>query len=199
MGEIRSALEIALEKTEGIKGDRQAIENEKIKNAGKKAAAVFLGGGSAEALAAEAAKVAEGDRLKFIEGAVPIFCAAVKLPENEEGAAAPNRWAEGLKVLLPDSGLDALFRQAEVLFRQYLEEVESLYGALEQQFAPRLKAQEEELFKMYGQRVSLSLSQDAEYNAALSRALKALQARYGAVINEIKGRIKEAAGLQDEE
>lgn len=199
MGEIRSALEIAMEKTEGIKGDRQALENEKIKNSGKKAAALFLGGGSAKDFAAEAAKTASKDKAKFIEGALPIFCAAVKLPEDEEGVAAPNRWAEGLKVLLPDSGLDALFNQVEIIFKQYLEEEEALSSALEAQFAPRLKAQEEELSKRYGQPISLSLAQNAEYNAALSRGLKALQSQYGAVINEIRGRIKEAAGLQDEE
>ena len=199
MGEIRSALEIALEKTEGIKGDRQAIENEKTRNAGKKAAVLFLGGGSVEDFAAAIAKVADSGRQKFAEGALPIFCAAVKLPEGEEGGAAVRRLAEGFKALFPCAGLDSLFRQAEVIFKQYLEDEAALCSTLEQQFMPRLKAKSEALSKQYGQPISLSLDQDAEYSAALSRGLKALQDQYGTVINEIRGRMKEAADLQDEE
>ena len=199
MGEIRSALEIALEKTEGIKSDRQAIENEKIRNAGKKAAAVFLGGGSVEDFAAAIANVAEADRQKFAEGALPIFCAAVKLPEDEEGAANVRHLAEGFKALFPHSGLDSLFRQVEVIFKQFLEDEDRLCGALEQQFMPRLKAKAEALSKQYGQPISISLEQDTEYTAALSRGLKALQDQYGTVINEIRGRMKEAANLHGEE
>ena len=199
MGEIRSALEIALEKTEGIKGDKQAIQNEKIKNAGKKAAAVFLGGGSAEDLAAAVAAVDAASRQKFAEGALPIFCAGVKLPEDEEGVSALGHLAEGFKEVFPHAGLDALFRQAGAIFKQYLEDEAALYSALERQFAPRLKAKAEALSKQYGQPISLSLDQDAEYSAALSRGLKALQDQYDAVINEIRGRMKEAARLQSEE
>ena len=199
MGEIRSAIDIAMEKTEGIKGDRQAIENEKVKNSGKKAAAVFLDGGSVEDFAAETAKAGSSDRNKFIEGALPIFCAAVKLPDDEKDVSAPRRWAEGLKVLLPNSSLDALFRQTETIFNQYLEDEDALSKALERQFMPRLKAQAEELSKIYGRPVSVSLSQNAEYNAAHTRRLKALQDQYSAVINEIRGRIREAAGFQGDE
>ena len=199
MGEIRSALEIALEKTEGIKSDRQAIENEKTKNAGKKAAAVFLGGGSLEDFAAAIAEAADSGRQKFAEGALPIFCAAVKLPKDEKEAACVRHLAEGFKALFPRAGLDALFRQAEVIFNQYLEDEDRLCAALEQQFMPRLKAKAEALSKQYGQPVSISLDQDPDYSAALSRGLSALQDQYGAVINEIRGRMKEAARLQSEE
>ena len=167
-------------------------------NAGKKAAAVFLGGGSVEDFAAAVAAVDEPSRQKFAEGALPIFCASVKLPEDEKGAAAVRHLAEGFKALFPRAHLDSLFRQAEVIFKQYLEDEDRLRKALEQQFMPRLKAKAEALSKQYGQPISISLERDAEYSAALSRGLNALQEQYSAVINEIWGRMKEAAALQGE-
>ncbi len=196
MGEIRSALDIALEKTENIKADKGAVENEKIKNSGKKAAAFFLDGENFKDFAAECEKIPKNDKLKFIEGALSIFCAAVKLPENEEGASMPLLLAKGFKAMLPHSNIESLFTQANLIFRQYLEEKDTLLSTLERQFTPRLKAKEDELSKLYGQKVSLSLEQDAEYNAALLRAVNSLQSQYNPVVNEIKGKMREAANLE---
>ena len=90
-------------------------------------------------------------------------------------------------------------RQGEVVFRQYLEDREAARRAVEQQFEPRRKAREEELSRRYNQRISLSLAQDPEYVSTLSKHLNALRAQYEAVVAEIRGRIQEAGGLQEEE
>ena len=197
MGEIRSAIEIAMERTAGIRSDKNAVETGKRKNEGKKAAALFLDGGDAEAFSAAIRGAA--DKNAFTAGALPVFCAAVRLPEQDADVENIRRLAEGIALLLPQAGLEALFRQGEVVFRQYLEDREAARRAVEQQFEPRRKAREEELSRRYNQRISLSLAQDPEYVSTLSKHLNALRAQYEAVVAEIRGRIQEAGGLQEEE
>ncbi|ULQ60387.1 hypothetical protein K7I13_03505 [Brucepastera parasyntrophica] len=68
---------------------------------------------------------------------------------------------------------------------------------LEQQFMPRLKAKQQELEKMYGQAVSLDPRQDPEYMQAVSKGRRMLEQKYGAVIEEIKRRIQEIAGITE--
>lgn len=190
MGEIRSAIDIAMEKTAGIKSDKNAIAYTRIKNEGKKAAAVFLDTQDAAAFAESFHDTA--DRGAFTEGAVPVFCTAIRLPETTEDVDKTALWQRGVEILLPDSQLQSLFSQAAVIFTQYLDDREALYKALEQQFTPRLKAKEEELSKRYNQRVTLTLSQDPEYAAALSKHTKALQSQYETVVDQMRSRLTEA-------
>ncbi|MDR1748637.1 MAG: hypothetical protein LBR47_06215, partial [Spirochaetaceae bacterium] len=49
MGEIKSAMEIALERTADIKGDPNAGRNRELQNIGKKLASGFLESGNEEA------------------------------------------------------------------------------------------------------------------------------------------------------
>lgn len=190
MGEIRSAIDIAMEKTSDIKSDKNALANSQMKNEGKKAAAVFLDTNNEEEFLEAFNKAS--DKAKFKEGAVPVFCAAVRLPETPEDIEKNSTWQRGIAAILPGSDLDSLFSQGQIIFKQYLDDRESLYKTLEQQFMPRLKAKQEELSKRYNQNITLSLSQDPEYAAALSKHQKAIQSRYETVVEEIRSRIMEA-------
>lgn len=195
MGEIRSAIDIAMEKTSGIKGDKNALVNSQMKNAGKKAAAVFLDTNKAEDFLK--AFNDSPDKMKFREGAVPVFCTAIRLPETEDDIEKNSLWQRGIEIILPGSNLNSLFSQSQIIFKQYLDDRENLYKALEQQFMPRLRAKQEELSKRYNQNITLSLAQDPEYNSALSKNLKALQSQYETVVEEMRSRIMEAYDNED--
>lgn len=197
MGEIRSAVDIALEKTADIHGSKKSVDSRAMKNTGKKAAGDFLGSGDAAILEKLVASAAPDTRALVNEGAVSILLASIQLPSAEADLGKVKRAGTGLEILLPKSGMDQLFGQVEQILGQFLAERERLEKTLEQQFMPRLRAKQQELAKRYGQTVPMELSQDNEYMAALAKNKRALEQKYGAVIVEVRGRVREIAGMED--
>jgi hypothetical protein len=196
MGEIRSALDIALEKTASIQSDKTGAENRDLKNTGKKAAGEYIDSGNVEFLS-KALTGKKEEQVKLItEGAISVFLAGLRLPAAEQDLEKLGKTGAGLEALLPGSGMTELFSQIAQVFTQYLGERERLAKALEQQFMPRLRAKQQELSKRYGQNVPLDPSLDPEYGSALNKNNKALDQKYEAVIDEVRARVREAAGIE---
>ena len=197
MGEIRSAIDIALEKTANIQGDKTSAEAREYKNSGKRAANDYLASGPGDALS----KVLEGktdDQKKAVaEGALSIFLASIKLPSNEQDLGRATVIGSGLDELIPNAGMKDLFAQVDQIFSQYLAERAQLAKALEQQFLPRLKAKQQELAKRYGQSMPIDPMQDNEYLAALDKNHRAIDAKYDAVIGQVRDRVRAAAGIEE--
>ncbi len=198
MGEIRSAIDIALEKTAHIEGDKTSSENRELKNAGKRAASEFLETENPETLAKSlAGKGSEQSRM-ILEGALSILIAAVKLPASDADLARSDRIGAALEIALPGRGMQQLFAQVAQILKQYLDERSNLRGALEQQFAPKLKAKQQELSRRYGQNVPMDINQDPEFVSAYSKSARMLEQKYGAIVDEIRFRVREAAGMPEE-
>ena len=198
MGEIRSALDIALEKTAHIEGDPKSADNRDLKNSGKKAAGDYLSGGDAKVLA-DALSGKDTERAHMvIEGIVAILLANLHLPAAETDLEKTAKVGAGLDAVLPNAGMTQLFGQVDQILRQFLAEGEQLKKALEQQFGPKLRAKQQELARRYGQTVPMDLHQDPEYLNALSRNRRALDEKYDAVIDEVRARVREIAGITEE-
>lgn len=196
MGEIRSALDIAMEKTAHIEGDKDSADNRELKNAGKKAAGDFMGTGELSIIE----KVLSGksfEQMKQVShGAISIILASLRLPGTEADLVKVSRAGTALDKILPDTGIIPLFSHVEQIFKQYLDERANLEKTLEQQFIPRLKAKQQEMAKRYGQSVPLELNQDQDYLAALSKNKRLLEQKYETVITEVRARVREAAGME---
>jgi len=197
MGEIRSAIDIALEKTADIHGDKASADNRELKNAGKKAAGNFLSNGDKTILE----KILSGknpDQVKLVtEGAISIFSASLRLPSQETELSKLVTVSDGLELLLPKKGMKELIDQINQVFSQYLADCEQLGKALEQQFMPRLRAKQAELSKRYGKNVPIDPSHDPEYMAALTKNQHMIDGKYEQVITEVRARIREAAGIEE--
>lgn len=197
MGEIRSAIDIALEKTANIQGDKSSAEAREFKNAGKRAASGYLSAGPGDILAKVLADKTGEQQKAVAEGALSIFLAAIRLPSTEQDLAHVSVIGSGLDELIPNTGMKDLFAQVGQIFSQYLAERAQLAKALEQQFLPRLKAKQQELAKRYGQTIPLDPMQDNEYLAALDKNHRAIDAKYEAVIGQIRDRVRQAAGIEE--
>ncbi len=198
MGEIRSAIDIALEKTAHIEGDKTGSENRELKNAGKRAASEFLETENGETFAKSLAGKGDGQSATILEGALSILIAAVKLPSSDGDLARSDRIGAALEIALPGRGMRQLFAQVAQILKQYLDERTNLRGALEQQFAPKLKAKQQELARRYGQNVPMDVNQDPEFVSAYSKSVRMLEQKYGAIVDEIRIRVREAAGIAEE-
>lgn len=197
MGEIRSALDIALEKTAHIEGDAHGAENREFKNSGKRAAGEFLSSKDATVLS----KLLEGkqpEQAKLaLAGAVSILLASVHLPVAAGDLESIAKLGEGFGALLPGTGMEELFSQVAQVFSQYIQERDRIEKALETQFMPRLRAKQQELQKRYGQAVPIDLHQDGEYVSALNKNVRALEQKYESVVTEVRARVRETAGIEE--
>lgn len=196
MGEIRSALEIALEKTAHIEGDKTSAATRDLKNLGKKTAGDYLASGDESVFERTLASRAEEERVSVRQGACSILIASIRLPDAKEDLEKTRVAGKGLDILLPGTGMAALFGQLEQILLQYLAEGDRLLHALEQQFIPRLRAKQQELARRYGQTIPLELHQDPEYQAALAKGRRALEDKYGTVIDEVRSQAYAAAGIE---
>ncbi len=196
MGEIRSAIDIAMEKTAHIEGDPATAAHRELKNDGKRGANEFLEKADPDVFI----KLLDGKNQEqatmIREGAVSILLAALRLPELEQDLARTELVGKGLDAFLPGSGVAALFGQVGQILKQYLGEKEHLKQSLEQQFMPKLRQKQQEMSRRYGQTIPMELHQDPEYVAALSKNKRVLEERYEAVLDEVRDRIHEIAGIE---
>ncbi len=189
MGEIKSAMEIALERTADIKGDPNAGRNRDLQNIGKKLAAGFLESGDEKAFVS-AVKAEKAPAAA--EGAFAYLFSQFQLPEGEDRMDKFKRVCVGFSSLLPGKGLPELFNQLYVILEQYFGDREQVKEMLTRQFAPKLRAKEQELSRMYGQEIHLQPEQDPEFVQLLDRNTAALKLQYEDTMAQARERINDA-------
>ncbi|HKL86208.1 MAG TPA: DUF6657 family protein [Treponemataceae bacterium] len=197
MAEIRSALDIALERTADIVGDKTVADARDMKNKGKKLASEFVTSGKLDDLSKELSTVSAEHRAFIAEGAISVLLAGLHLPTSAEDIVQLEKTGAALDVLVPETGMVDLFFKISQIFTQYVEEKANLLQALEQQFTQKLKAKQQEMEARYGQSVPINLYQDSEYIAERNKNTRMLDEKFEAVIFEVRFRVREAAGIEE--
>jgi BMFP domain-containing protein YqiC len=191
MGRIKSALEIALERTESVKGDKSTINIYEAKQRGKKLANQYLGGelSSIEGEFKKAPSKEERDALK--QGCFEIFVSQITLPAMPDDIKRLEATGTGLAVIVGDKRFSALYQQLMQALSQYMQEAAQYEEAIKRQYAPKLRQKEEELSRRMGQPVKLDPYQDPEFITFYNQAINALKGNYESVIEEVQSQIKE--------
>lgn len=197
MGQIKSALEIALERTADIKSDARAGEERKLANAGKKIASDFMENGDKVALKKALGDFNRDEKDSVLKAAVLLLMTRIQLPLEEADLEILPKLTEGFEALLPHKGFGQLFATVGQVFAQYLASQRQLEQALEQQFAPKLRQKEAEIAQRTGQHMQLLPSQDPDFCQHLERNLSKLREQYDDAIAEIRSRIKQMAEIED--
>ncbi|MFC1985585.1 hypothetical protein ACFLWC_01160 [Chloroflexota bacterium] len=122
MGDIKSALEIAMEKVEKL---GEATEEERLRwkyvPQGKELAARYLKGDVN--LVTELDKYEENVKKYITEGAAEVLIRNVSLPNNDAAKQNNRRAMDGLKVLKSDKGgVENTYSQIRYLFNHYAEQ-----------------------------------------------------------------------------
>ena len=149
MGEIKSALEIAMEKVEKLGG---VTEEERLKwkyvPEGEKLAARYLK--QDLNLLAELSRYEENARKYVIEGAQDILTRNINLPENDSARRNNKKAMEGLKILKNDKvSVENVYSRMRRIFDHYVEQgeqqrkqaYESLKAELEDKIMQAVKQQ----------------------------------------------------------
>ena len=199
MAEIKSALEIALARTEGMEVDKEKVKAKENRIKGRKAALAFLEGKSdAKELSSELKKEKGDARDAFKAGAAGSMMAYLKLPSDESYTAGFQRAAEGLEILAGGGGqIKQMFDQLGQFFDQYLQNRTQLEQQLQAQFEPLLKQKEEALHAQTGSRISIDPLDDPDFQKAYSQNMENLSRNYLEALNQAKEQLKAFLELEE--
>jgi hypothetical protein len=185
MGRIKSALEIAMERTESVKSDKATIEQYDAKQRGKKLANEFLAdpGINLE----EEFKKAPGDQLaSFKQGLFDVLAAQITLPVTPEDKKRVEAAGKGLQTVIGGGRFASMYKQLIQAVSQYLDQAAQYEEAIQRQYAPKLRQKEEELSRRMGREVRIDPFQDPEFIAFYNQNINALKGNYEAPINQFR-------------
>lgn len=189
---IKSALEIAMEKTKSLQVDKKALLEQEAKIEGKKLAGSFLNN-PGEVNLTEALKKIPEDKLDYVRaGIFEILLANLQLPVTTAPAQAQSRLkliSEGLSAIAGKTAtaqLKTVVPQIETFLRQYTEDLQQADEAIKKQYAPRLKMKEQEMSARLGQPVKINPMSDPEFNKFYTQNINRIKSQYQEYLDRIK-------------
>ncbi|MFP4483798.1 MAG: DUF6657 family protein [Spirochaetaceae bacterium] len=186
MGEIKSALELALERTSDVKGDPKSIEAHEHRQVGKKLLSQLREDPHLD-LKKELKSYSKEQVLWIKEGLYEVSRSAIALPAAEDELAHVRTLRKALEQVVRDTrSLNHLFDQVEQIFSQYLQNRQQIIESLRNQYSQRARQQEEELSKQYGRQVRVDPANDPEFQNALQQNLRQLQQQYQGVVDQVR-------------
>jgi hypothetical protein len=197
MARIRSALEIALEKTESVVGDPGKIRRSELEKTGKRLIGTFLFDIDAdiETLKQQYGKLSDEDKPVVREQMVETILANISLPQDELYVEALGRVKQAAEFLSDGKkGLKELFVQTDQLYQQYIQSREQLLDMAKQQYEPHLKRKQEQLTRQMGRQVNLQAEQDPDFIKFLEANYKHLEDSFEESLEEIKESLRKLIG-----
>jgi hypothetical protein len=187
---IKSALEIALENTKNVEGDKQALETKKYSDEGRRLVAKLLDDPAFDLKTA--LKAFDKKQLVWVrEGMIQSLLSNLVLPLDEFAIKRNKQVGDIIQAAGSDTRkMTMIFGQLDGFYKGYMDERKQLLQALEKQFAPKLRRKEEELSKQMGQRVKINPAQDPEFAAMQRQYLSQLDMKFGDEMNNAKEMIK---------
>ncbi|MDR2702216.1 MAG: hypothetical protein LBB72_07275 [Spirochaetaceae bacterium] len=191
MGRIKSALEIAMERTENVKGDKTSIGLFDAKQRGKRLANQYLAG-EISAIEKEFKKAASKEEQRALkEGCFEVLVTQITLPSFPEDLKRLEAVGNGLSAVVENQRFSRLYQQFMGAVSQYLQEAARYDEAIKQQYAPKLRQKEDELARRFGRQIKLDPFQDPEFVAFYNQNINALKANYEAFIEEMQQQARE--------
>ncbi len=191
MSKIRSAWEIALEKTENIEIDRDKLRKEENMRKARSLAGSFLNGDEQMTVSdLEKQYAAIEDRSAAKEGIKLSLMQNITLSAEED---VTNRYEKLLSlaslVSKGNEDVTALMNQIVSFLRQYPQHRKQLVEQLKQHFAPMLEQKASQLKEKYGQDVPLSAENDPEFIKIAQQNLDQLAKQYEDTLRDAKEKL----------
>jgi hypothetical protein len=211
MAMIKSALEIALERSKDIKVDEAALEANALRVEGKKAAGRYLEDPETGNLAEKLGKYPKEKRPAVREGIFEVLASQIQLPTNDASVekleilsagfsaiAAPSGAGllGGVGAGLADKRVQALFQQLAGFFKQYLEDMKNVEQAIRKQWGPKIREKERQMAARMGQDVRIDPMSDPEFAAFYKQNVSAARAQYQAALDKAKEDLAESLGIE---
>ena len=189
MGDIKSALEIALEKVEKL---GEATEEERLKwkhvPEGEQLATRYLKDDCN--LVAELSQYQENVRKYIIEGATEILIRNIGLPKNDVAKKGNRKAMDGLKLLKSDKvGVENVYSRIRYLFNHYAEQGEQqrqqAYQSLKTEIEARIQqAIQQQLGSLAGAKIDVE--RQPQFQQEWRKIMTQLDPQYLTLLGEYK-------------
>ena len=211
MAMIKSALELALERSKDIKVDEAALAANAMRVEGKKAAGRFLEAPETSSLGEKLAQCPKDQRAAFREGVFDVLASQIQLPLNDASMAKLEVLATGFSALaggssggliggavsaVADKRVQALMQQLSGFFKQYLDDMKNVEQAIRKQWAPRIREKERQMAARMGQDVRIDPMSDPEFAAFFKQNVSAARAEYQAALDKAKDDLASLLGIE---
>lgn len=191
MGQIKSALELALERTKDIQSDPAALRAHNARTEGKKLYAKLRDDRSFD-VAAAIKTHNESVRGSVREGLFETALANLNLPQDEiDLESLPLVFAALGSVISDSRTLKTLHTQLETFLKQYIQDRTQMIEELRRQYAPRLRQREQQIAQQTGQRVRLDAASDPEFAKVLQSNMARLQQHYKSALDQVRDTLTE--------
>jgi len=181
MAFIKSALEIAMERTKDVKVNPEAVKLDNLLKEGRKLASeyLFTVNFDKDKFKNKIQSYSGDNKKVFSEGIVKTFLSNIVLPKNENYEELLLNIQSGLfEISKNEKDITVMLEQIKQFFIQYLENRKQLIEAVKQQYAPKLMQKQQEMVQQYGQEVTLSPEQDPEFMEILKSNLLKMETQY---------------------
>ncbi len=197
MGEIKSALEKALERVSDIRAEKSRVTDKNITDEGRKAAFRYIeqDGISLEEIGVMVKKYQTADGNRYTEGIVKVITANLVMPESSDYSTERIGRIGELGMLCAGDRdfapyLQEIFDQIGSFFNQYKSNKEELKEALKKQIEPQLMEKRAAVAEKLGMEVEINPESDPDFQKALRKAGKELLDQYERVLEEIREEIR---------
>lgn len=208
MAQIKSALELALERTKNLKVDEASLEANELRQEGKRSAGRFLEDPSSVDLRKKLEEYPKEKRRSVRAGMHEVFASQLQLPVNDGSLDKLALVAAAYSALAGEGGLiggaiaekkiQGLFQQLEAFFRKYLDDMRNVDQVIRQQWAPKLREKERAMAARLGQDVRLDPMMDPEFSAFYKQNVGAVREQYQAALDRARADLAASLGVEED-
>lgn len=190
MGKIRSAWEIALERTQGIEIDEEKIRQAETMDRIKRIAGSYLSADVRdEGLLAPLSSYDGNEVRKALK---PVLMGGLSLPGSETVDDRMERLDTLARTVMDNPEAAALYSKLLEFLKQYTGHKKQLVERLRQQLEPMLKQKQAQLSEQYGRQVNLRIEDDKEALEIINNNLEQLDKQYNDTLDKAKKDLEKA-------
>ncbi|MDR2402454.1 MAG: hypothetical protein LBD78_00310 [Spirochaetaceae bacterium] len=186
MGRIKSALEIALERTETVKSDRASLDQFDTRQQGKRLANQFLEEQKPAVLEEEIRKTPRERQAALKQGIFDVLISRLGLPLSRDDEKRIAAAGKGLQIIINNPRFNTINKQLGQILSQYLDQVAQYEEAIKRQYSPKLRQKEEELSRRLGRQIQIDPFQDPEFTAFYNQNMNALKGNYQPAVDGVR-------------
>ena len=190
MGKIKSALELAMEKTADMAIDREKLKQKDLRKKGQILASTILS--NTEKEGAAKLQFFSSEEIRYVkEGIGETVISNIRLPLHINSESNLEILEKTFSLISDKEEIYSLvFDQLKQLYVKFIDDVQNLSEGLKQQYMPVLMQKQQQLMQQTGQNVQLEPEQDPEFLEILSKNRKALEEQYNNVITQAKAELQ---------
>jgi len=211
MAMIKSALELALERTKDLTVDEAALEERSLKQEGKRAAGRYLEDPASGDLGSALAAYPKEKRKSVREGMYETLAAQLQLPSNDTALEPLPAIAKGFAALaanpvgagllggvggaMAEKRVASLFQQLDGFFKQYLDDMKNVEQVIRKQWAPKIREKDRQMAARMGQDVRIDPMSDPDFAAFYKQNVGAVRQQYLDALDKAKTELAATLGV----